>query len=61
MLSEEQHVAKTWVNKNYPLISGPERSRLIQAFGAGLDRGMAEAEEIMRAELPRIMTQLVTG
>jgi hypothetical protein len=45
-LTDEQHVARNWVERIYPEIRGTEKARLIVAFGAGADRGLAEAREI---------------
>lgn len=38
--------AKTWVEENFPSISGNHKAMLILAYGAGLDEGLKEAQEI---------------
>jgi hypothetical protein len=47
-LTDQRHVSRHWVEKNMPWATGELKMFLIQAFGAGLDRGLAEAGEIMR-------------
>jgi hypothetical protein len=45
----ERHRAKRWVEAHHPAATGQEKANLILAFGAGLDAGLAEAEETLRA------------
>ena len=41
------HSAKKWVEANYPTAQGAVKAALILAYGAGLDAGLAEAQEII--------------
>ena len=43
----EEHAAKRWVEKHYPTVQGSAKAMLILAYGAGLDAGLAEAQEIV--------------
>lgn len=43
------HAAKKWVEEQFPTVEGSWKAILILAYGAGMDAGMAEAEEIIRA------------
>jgi hypothetical protein len=40
--------AKDWVERNFPGVSGSRKAELIIAYGAGLDAGLAEAQEMIR-------------
>jgi hypothetical protein len=52
-LQDEHQVARNWVEKHYPSATGTVKAMLILVFGAGLDRGMAEAHEILIEEARR--------
>ena len=43
----EEHAAKKWVEKRFPTVQGNAKAMLILAYGAGLDAGLAEAQEIV--------------
>jgi len=43
--------AKEWVEANFPAVRGSQKGLMILAYGAGLDAGLAEAQEyIARAQ-----------
>ena len=46
-----EHAALAWVETTYPMASGAMKSMLIMAYGAGVDAGLAEAEEEIRKVL----------
>jgi len=50
-LSEEHNVAGSWVEQHYPYAPTEWKVALILAYGAGVDRGMAEAQEIIMEEI----------
>jgi hypothetical protein len=41
--TEERHVAKRWVEEHFPSAAGTFKGSLILAYGAGVDRGTADA------------------
>jgi len=47
-LRDEHNVARRWVEAHYPQCQGAEKGRLLLAYGAGMDRGFAEAQEILQ-------------
>jgi hypothetical protein len=58
-LTDESYVAKHWVEANFPSAQGNDKASLIIAFGAGLDRGMAEAMEML-AEVSQEIRELAS-
>jgi hypothetical protein len=42
-----EHVAKRWVESKFPECRGPIKAMLIMSFGAGVNAGLAEAQEII--------------
>jgi hypothetical protein len=49
----EKHAAKAWVEERFPSITGNHKAMLILAYGAGLDAGLAEAQEMVQLEIER--------
>ena len=48
------HKARKWVEETYPeLEPGAWKAALILAYGAGLDAGLAEAQEIIQQAIER--------
>lgn len=43
----EEHAAKRWVEEKFPTAQGNAKAMLILAYGAGLDAGLAEAQEVI--------------
>lgn len=43
----EEHAAKKWVEEKFPDARPSVKALLILAYGAGLDAGLAEAQEII--------------
>jgi hypothetical protein len=56
-LTHGGHKAKTWAETNFPAATGTQKAALILAYGAGLDAGLAEAQEIIAAEMGAIREQ----
>jgi hypothetical protein len=52
------HDAQTWVETWFPDATEPAKASLILAYGAGLDAGLVEAQELLEAEAQR-QAQLV--
>jgi hypothetical protein len=44
----ESNSAKQWVETHYPIARGTLKSMLIFAYGAGLDAGLAEAQQVIK-------------
>ena len=42
-----EHVAKRWVESKFPECRGPVKAMLIMTFEAGVQAGMAEAQEMI--------------
>jgi hypothetical protein len=53
MMAEKKHAAKAWVEEWFPSITGNHKAALILAYGAGLDAGLAEAQELVAVEIER--------
>lgn len=47
MTEREKNKAKNWVEKNFPNTTGGNKAALMLAYGAGLDAGLAEAQDIL--------------
>ena len=43
----EKHAARQWVEEHFPSAAGSAKAQLILAYGAGLDAGLAEAQELL--------------
>lgn len=54
----ERHAAKRWVEEHHPEASGKLKAWLILAYGAGLDAGLAEAQEIMDEVIAELQQQV---
>jgi len=46
-MDRPEHVAKRWVEASYPSASGDLKAMLITAYGAGLDEGLKEAQDLI--------------
>jgi len=42
-----EHAARTWVETNFPGVTGLAKAALMLAFGAGMDAGLAEATRMI--------------
>jgi hypothetical protein len=63
-MGRQENAAKRWVEENFPHSSGPVKAALILAYGAGLDLGLAEAEEMLvsyRNEVNRLAGMTPSG
>jgi hypothetical protein len=49
-----QHAAKKWVESNFPTAEGHQKAILILAYGAGVDAGFVEAQDILKEELAHL-------
>jgi hypothetical protein len=54
MNPQNEHIAKRWVETKYPDVRGPLKSMLILAFGAGIDWGMKEAQDIIETQVKQM-------
>jgi hypothetical protein len=52
----ERHRAKNWVEANYPEAHSSTKALLILAYGAGLDAGLAEAQNILLEAATEMLT-----
>jgi hypothetical protein len=46
--------AKDWVERAFPTARGNEKGRLILAYGAGIEQGLGDAEEIVLGVLRQV-------
>lgn len=53
--------AKAWVEEKFPSTTGSEKARLILAYGAGLDAGLAEAQDMVELEIQRRLIRGALG
>lgn len=51
---QQECVAKRYIESKYPDVRGPLKAMLILAFGAGIDWGLKEAQDIIETELKQI-------
>ncbi len=52
----EHNKAKNWVERQFPETQGAYKAGLILAFGAGLDAGLAEAQDILMETALGVLT-----
>lgn len=58
-MPRETNKALKWVEDNFPGVTdGKEKARLIVAFGAGLDAGLAEAQEVLQETTLELLKKL---
>jgi hypothetical protein len=43
----DEHKARRWVEEKFPLTAPRTQALLILAYGAGLDAGLAEAQQVI--------------
>jgi hypothetical protein len=60
-LTDDRHVARRWVEQNFPGIGGVEKARLMLAYGAGMDRGMAEISAMVAAWMAEISAMVAAS
>jgi hypothetical protein len=52
----ESHKARNWVEANFPEAHSSTKALLMLAYGAGLDAGLAEAEDILLETAMEMLT-----
>lgn len=56
-MEREKNKAKNWVEENYPEAHNSTKALLMLAYGAGLDDGLAEAEDILLETALEVLPQ----
>lgn len=46
-MEAERHLAKKWVEDHFPTVTGTMKAMLILAYGAGMDKGMSEIQDLL--------------